>query len=139
MADTRVSDIMTADMTTVSKDETLESAAKLMAADDVGSLPVCGANEKLVGIVTDRDIVVSAVARGKNPATTTVGEISSGKVVSVGPDDTLERAADLMAANRVRRLPVVEDDQLVGIVSQGDIARTLEPNKTGKMVSDISE
>jgi CBS domain-containing protein len=92
----------------------------------------------LVGIVTDRDIVVRVVAEGRDPNATTVREIASTELVTVSPDDALDDALNRLAERQVRRLPVVEGDRLVGIVAQADIARLGEDKKTGEVVEEIS-
>ena len=139
MAATRVADIMTGNIAMVRADDTLESAAQRMAGENVGSLPVCDQEKHVRGMITDRDIVVGALARGKDPKKTTVGEIATKQLVSVTSNDPINRAAELMAEHRVRRLPVIDNDRIVGIVSQSDIAHAVPPERTGKMVSEISE
>src|SRR5207237_2499874 len=97
-------------------------AARVMAGEAIGPVPVVE-GERLVGIVTDRDLVVRVIAEGKDPDSTTVGEIVSADVVTVSPDQDLDEALKLLARHQVRRLPVVENDRLVGIVAQADVAR----------------
>jgi CBS domain-containing protein len=113
------------------------AAAGLMARDDIGPVPVVE-DGRLAGIVTDRDIVIRVVAEGRDPNTTTVGEIATKDIVTVSPDDDLEDALRLLAENQVRRLPAVEGDRLVGIVAQADIARLGKDSKTGEVVEEIS-
>jgi CBS domain-containing protein len=93
---------------------------------------------RLVGIVTDRDIVVRVVAQGRDPNATTVKEIASTDLVTVSPGDDLDEALNLLAEHQVRRLPVVEGDRLAGIVAQADIARLGKDKKTGEVVEEIS-
>jgi len=112
-------------------------AAKIMAQADVGPVPVVEGG-RLTGIVTDRDIAVRVVAEGRDPGSTTIGEIASTKLVTISPDDDLETAVKLLAENQVRRIPVVEGDRLVGIVAQADIARLGSDAKTGEVVEEIS-
>jgi CBS domain-containing protein len=106
----------------------------------VGSLPITD-GERLVGVITDRDITTRVVAEAADPATTPVGDVSSGDPISVGPGEDLDDALELMARHQVRRLPVVEDGRLVGIVAQADVALTLreDEQKTGQLVEAISE
>lgn len=112
--------------------------AELMEAEDVGSLPVVE-DDRLVGIVTDRDIVVRAIAKGKDPTGMPVSAISSRELVTVSPDDDLSDALELMARHQVRRLAVTgEDERLVGVVSQADVAREAKEKDTGEVVQSIS-
>jgi len=109
-----------------------------MEADDIGAVPVLE-GEQLSGMVTDRDIVIRAIAKGKDPSGMPVREIFSREVVTVGPDDDLSNALQLMAEHQVRRLPVVdENNRLVGIVSQADVALGAKEKDVGQMVGDIS-
>lgn len=114
-----VREVMTVVPTAVSRDVTVAEAARVLAECDVGPLPVVD-GEELVGIVTDRDLVVRVLAEGRDPGTTTVGEIAS-TVVSVEPDVEVGEALRLMAEHQVRRLPVAEAGRLVGILSQSDV------------------
>jgi CBS domain-containing protein len=114
-------------------------AARLMRDEDVGIIPVVE-GDKLVGAVTDRDIAIRVVAEGKDPETTTVGEIASRELVTIDPQQDLDEALRLMARHQVRRLPVVEEDgKLVGIVAQKDIAQHASDEQTGDVVEDISK
>jgi len=132
-----VKDVMTRDIEACEPDAKVKDAAELMARKDVGPIPVVE-DGTLVGIVTDRDIVIRVVAEGRDAAETTVGEISSKGLVTVSPDDDLEDALKLLAQHQVRRLPVVEGDRLVGIVAQADIARMGKDAQTGEIVEEIS-
>jgi CBS domain-containing protein len=121
-ASMKVYDIMSSDVQLITPDDTIQAAAQKMAEADVGFLPV-GENDKLVGMVTDRDIALRAVARGKNPASTRVREIMTDKVLYCLEDEDVEEAADTMSNLKIRRLPIVDDDKrLVGVLSLGDIA-----------------
>ena len=112
---------MTDKVAFVSPETTVVETARLMQKHDVGSIPVCeGPN--LVGIVTDRDIVVRNVAHGKNPSTIPVREIMTTTVKTIAPEMELNQVAELMSQQQIRRLPVVENNQLVGMVSLGDLA-----------------
>ena len=114
-------------------------AARLMRDEDAGIVPVVE-GERLVGTVTDRDIAIRVVAEGKDPQSTTVGEIASRELVTIDPEQDLDEALRLMARHQVRRLPVVEEDgTLVGIVSQKDVAEFASDNKVGEVVQDISK
>jgi CBS domain-containing protein len=133
-----VREAMTASPSAISRDSTVEQAAKLMVSADVGSLPVVD-GESLVGIVTDRDLVTQVLAEGRDPKHTTVGECSTEQLVVVSPDEPLDAALQRMAREQVRRLPVVEDGRLVGMLAQADVARTATPQSTGQMVEEISQ
>jgi CBS domain-containing protein len=122
---TIVREVMTVDPTAVSRDVTVREAARLLVERDVGPLPVVD-GDMLIGIVTDRDLVVRVLADDRDPACTTVGEIASTTVVTIDPEEELERARALMAEHHVRRLPVVEEGRLVGILSHGDVERAQE-------------
>jgi len=134
----KVSEIMTREVETVTPDTTLQEAAKLMARVDAGALPILE-NDRLSGIITDRDIAVRAVGEGRDPATTKVRDIMSAQVRHVAEDDNVEEVADLMAELQVRRLPVVNSERrVVGIVSLGDIAREKKPRTAGEALQGIS-
>ena len=136
---TKVRDVMTTRPRCVTSDTPLTQVAELMASEDVGALPVLD-GEKLSAMVTDRDIVLRAVARGKDPRGMPVREVSSSEVVSVGPDEDLSEVLRVMAASQVRRVPVVdEENRLVGIVSQADVALEAKEKDVGEMVGEISK
>ena len=134
---TSIKEIMTRDVRACEPNATVADAAKVMAQGDVGPVPIVE-DGRLVGIVTDRDIVVRVVAEGRDPNATTVKEIASTELVTVSPGDELDEALNLLAKRQVRRLPVVEGDRLVGIVAQADIARLGKDKKTGEVVEEIS-
>ena len=135
---TAVRDIMTPGVETVTSAQTLQSAARLMEGGDFGSVPVVD-DGRLVGILTDRDIVARAVAQGLDTASMEVRCVLTPDPVTAGPDDDVDDALELMATHRLRRLPVVENGQLVGIVSQADVALDAKARKTGEMVQEISQ
>jgi len=131
-------EIMTADATCVGETETLLAAASKMAELGVGSLPICGSDNRLKGMLTDRDIVVKCIADGKDPSSTKVSELAEGKPVTIGADDSVEETLRTMKQYGVRRLPVIDGHDLVGIVSQADVARNLPEDKLGDLVEAIS-
>jgi CBS domain-containing protein len=133
-----IKEVMTAEVRACEPTATVADAAKLMAQEDVGPIPVVE-DGRLVGIVTDRDIVVNVVAQGKDVNSTTVGDIASRDLVTISPDQDMEAALSLLAQHQVRRLPVVDGDRLVGIVAQADIARMGSDAKTGEVVQEISQ
>lgn len=136
---TAARDIMTTAPRCVGENDTLVGAARLMASLDVGALPICGEDKRLKGMLTDRDIVVKCLAQGGDPSTTRAGELAEGKRVTVGADDDISEALQMMKQHQVRRLPVIDGHDLVGIISQADIALALAPADTGETVAEISE
>ena len=133
----QIRDVMTPNPATVEASTSILEAAKTMAGEDVGPLPVTEGG-RLVGIVTDRDIVVRVLAEGRDPQSTTVADIASSELVTVSPDDDLDQALRKMASSQVRRLPVVEGDRIIGIVAQADVARQAPEQQTGEVVEEIS-
>ena len=133
-----VRDAMTADPRSIGKSVSVVEAARLMREQDIGSLPITD-DQQLVGMITDRDITTRVVAEAADPKLTSVGDVSSGDLISVEPDKDLEEALLLMARHQVRRLLVVENGRLVGIVAQADIALRENEKKTGELVEAISE
>ena len=133
-----VRDAMTTNPKTLASSANVVEAAKLMKSEDVGVIPIVD-GDRLTAVVTDRDIVLQVVAAGKDPQSTTVGEIASSNLVTVDPDQDLDEAARLMARHQVRRLPVVEEDgRLVGILAQADVAEHAGEARTGEVVEQIS-
>lgn len=137
---TRAADIMTKNVTVIREEETVREAAQRLAEDDIGVLPICDSNQQIKGVLTDRDIVVHVVARGKDPGNTRARDLEQGEVVTLRPDDSIQHACDLMAQHQVRRLPVVEDGgRVVGMVSQADVAKSVPPEQAGRMLTQISK
>ena len=132
-------EIMTAAPRCIGENDSLSIAASVMAELDVGALPICGEDRKLKGMLTDRDIVVRAVADGLDPESTPARALALGDIVTVEASDDVNVALRLMQDHQVRRLPVLEAHQLVGIVSQADIARALSAEATGVTVESISQ
>ena len=133
-----VRDAMTASPTAIASDKTVGDAARAMTTEDVGSLPVVE-DHKLVGMVTDRDLVTNVLAKDLDPNTVPVADVATQNPIFVAPGEPLDTALQRMAEGQVRRLPVVEDGRLVGILAQADVSRTAEPESTGRMVEEISE
>jgi CBS domain-containing protein len=134
-----IRDAMTTNPRAVEASTPVVDAAKLLKSEDVGSLPVTE-GDRLVGMITDRDIVIRVVAEGKDLQSVSVGEIASRDLVTADPQQDLDEALRLMAKHQVRRLPVVEEDgRLVGILAQADVAQAGEDAKTGQMVQEISD
>ena len=134
----KVRELMTTEPTTVEPDATLGEVATLMKQEDCGSIPVVEAG-RLVGIVTDRDIVIRGVAGGTDPKTQRVSTIMSADPVTIGADDDVTEAEKVMADRQIRRLPVVEDGRLVGIIVTAQIARADDKRKVGETLREISE
>jgi len=133
-----VRDAMTESPRSIGASASVVEAARVMREEHIGSLPITE-DEKLVGMLTDRDITTRVVAEAADPKTTSVGDVYSRDLISVEPDSDLEQALLLMARHQVRRLPVVESGRLVGIVAQADIALKENEAKTGQLVEAISE
>jgi CBS domain-containing protein len=132
-----VRDAMTADPRSIGASASVVEAARLMREQHIGSLPVTE-DDRLVGMITDRDITTRVVAESAVLETTSVGDVYSRDLISVEPNSDLDEALRLMARHQVRRLPVVENDRLVGMVAQADIALK-ESERTGELVGAISE
>jgi CBS domain-containing protein len=134
-----IREAMTPNPKTVSTDQTVVDAARIMKQEDAGIVPIVD-GQKLVGVITDRDITINVVAEGKDPQSTKVTEIASRDLVTIDPQQDLDEALRLMARHQVRRLPVVEEDgKLVGILAQADVARTADDARTGEVVEEISK
>jgi CBS domain-containing protein len=104
----------------------------------VGALPICGEDDRLKGILTDRDIVIEVLASGKDPESTRAGELGDGKPVTIGADDSVGEALRTMKEYAVRRLPVIDGQRMIGIVSQGDLAQNVDEEEVGELVEAIS-
>ena len=135
---TTAREIMTPDASYCPQDATAAEAARKMAEEGVGALPICDTEGHLSGVVTDRDIAVKVVAQGLDPNTTLADVIDRTEVVTIGADDSVEEAIRTMKDHAVRRLPVIDGRSLVGMVSQADIARALPDAKIGDLVDAIS-
>ena len=132
-------DIMTGGVECIGENETLADAARKMRDLDVGSLPICGEDNRLKGMLTDRDIVVKCIAQGGDPSSTRAGDYAEGKPVTVGADDPVQEILRTMSQYKVRRLPVIDGHDLVGMVSQADVARNLPEEMVGDLVEAISQ
>ena len=127
-----IQDVMTLNPCAIDADQPVSYAAKMMKQEDVGLAPIVESG-RLVGALTDRDIVVRVVAEGKDPDTVSVRDVSSENLVTIDPQQGLDEALSLMARYQVRRLPVVEEDgRLVGVLAQADVAEGAKPKKTGE-------
>lgn len=135
---TTAREIMTADPAYVRSSDTVHEAAQMMTDLGVGALPIYGEDNKLRGMITDRDIVVKVIGQQHDARAVHVGELAQDKVVTVGPDDDVEKVLTVMTAHQVRRVPVVDGDELVGIVALADVARSLKSPKVGELVEALS-
>ena len=133
-----IREVMTPGPETIQADRPAAEAAKMMKEADAGMIPVMD-NGNLLGTVTDRDIAIRIVAEGKDPQSTPVREIASTDVVTIEPDRDLDEALRMMAKHQVRRLPVVENGRLVGVIAQADVAREGSEKEVGHTVEEISK
>ena len=134
----KITEVMSSNPCAIEADKPVAYAAKMMKDEDVGLAPIVE-GDRLVGTLTDRDIVIRVVAEGKDPQSVTVREVASTDLVTIDPQQDLDEALRLMASHQVRRLPVVEGGRLVGVVAQADVAREGKDKKTGELVEEISE
>jgi len=135
---TTARDIMTGDAECASTNDSLVDAARKLRDLDVGALPICGDDDRLQGMITDRDIVVKCVADGGDPNSVKVSELAEGKPVTIGADDSVEEALRTMSQHGVRRLPVIDGHELIGVLSQADVAKNLPEESVGDLVEAIS-
>ncbi|HST24757.1 MAG TPA: CBS domain-containing protein [Gaiellaceae bacterium] len=133
-----VKDAMTANPVTIGREDTVVNAARIMESADIGSVPVVDGGTP-IGIVTDRDIAIRVVAQGKDPTATRVAEIATEQPYYVHPEQNLDEALELMAYRKVRRLPVVDDGQLVGMLAQADIVHEAKDKKAAHIIEEISQ
>jgi len=139
---TKISDVMTKNPVVAVASDTVDKVAKLMRSQDIGPVPIVQDhnNRKLIGIVTDRDLVVKVMAEGRDAKSTKVEEVMTRNPVAVREGDDLKKVLDVMSHHQVRRVPVVDNnDQIVGIVAQADVANSEDPKTTGKVVEQISK
>ena len=139
----KCNEVMTKDPVCCLPNDSAAKAAELMKSENIGSIPVIEneQNQKLVGIVTDRDLALKIVAQGRDANSTNVEAVMTHKVVTCLANDDLQKALDAMAEHQLRRIPVVDsDNKIVGIIAQADVAtRTDQPEKTAEMVKEISQ
>jgi CBS domain-containing protein len=132
-------DVMTQGAECIGEADTVADAARKLRELDVGAMPICGKDDRLKGMLTDRDIVVKVIATGKDPSSTTAGEIADqSEVVTIGADDSIDEALRTMTKHKVRRLPVIDGHDLIGMVSQADLATEIDSQKVGDLVEAIS-
>ena len=131
-------EIMSGGVDCIGENETVAEAARKMAQLGVGALPICGEDDRLKGMITDRDITVECVATGADPTSTRAGEFADVEAVTIGADDDIAEALQTMRDHKVRRLPVIDGHDLVGSISQGDLARALPAERVGELGEAIS-
>jgi CBS domain-containing protein len=134
---TTARDIMHAGAECIGESQTLQHAARQMREFDVGALPICGDDGRLLGIVTDRDIVVKCIASGVDPGTVTAGQLAQAEPVAIDPAADADEVLQLMTENQIRRLPVIDNQQVVGMISEADLARNLPEQAVGQFVEAI--
>lgn len=134
---TTAREIMHAGAQCIQEDQTLLDAARMMRDLDVGSLPICGQDDKLHGMITDRDIVVRCLAEGGDPATTTASSMAQGEVFWVDADSGVDEALSVMQKHQVKRLPVMEAHRLVGMISEADITRRLDDGRISEFAQEV--
>ncbi|MEK2478625.1 MULTISPECIES: CBS domain-containing protein [Streptomyces] len=134
---TTAREIMHVGATCVQESETLEEAARRMKELDVGALPICGPDNRLHGIITDRDIVVKCLAKGKDPRTMTAGQLEQGKPITVDAEADADEVLQTMEAHKIRRLPVTDNHRLVGMISEADLAHRLPKDQVGHFVEAV--
>ncbi|GAB2748721.1 CBS domain-containing protein [Amycolatopsis magusensis] len=135
---TKAREIMSGGAECVRTSETALDAARKMADLGVGAVPICGEDNRLKGMLTDRDIVVKVLAEGKDPRAIQAGDLAQGEAVTIGADDDAEEILRTMSEHQVRRLPVIDGHDLIGVVSQADVARALPNPATGELVEALS-
>jgi CBS domain-containing protein len=130
-------DIMSGGADCVGENETVADAARKMAQLGVGALPICGDDDRLKGMVTDRDIVIKVIAEGKDPNTCKAGELAQGKPVTIGADDSLQELVRTMSQHHVKRVPVIDGHRLVGVVSESDVASSAPQDLVVDLVKGV--
>ena len=130
-------EIMTGSAECIGENQSVADAAQMMDRLGVGSLPICGDDDRLKGMITDRDIVIKVVAQGKDPASTRAGELGQGKPVTIGADDDLDELVRTMAQHKVKRLPVIDGHRLIGIVSEADVAGAAPAEQVVDLVKGV--
>jgi len=134
---TTARDIMHSGAECISERQTLQDASRLMRDLDVGALPICGDDDRLVGIVTDRDIVTKCIANGVDPSTATASQLAQGVPVTTNPTADVNDVLHLMEENKIRRLPVIDNKRVVGMISEADLARHLPEQAVGQFIEAV--
>ncbi|WP_258348173.1 CBS domain-containing protein [Saccharopolyspora gregorii] len=135
---TTAREMMTAGAECVNTDQTAADAARKMTDLGVGALPICGPDEKIKGVITDRDLVVKVVGKGRDAGTFPAGDLNQAEAITAGADDSAEEVLATMKDHQVRRVPVIDGQRLVGMVSLGDVAKALPHHEVGDLVDTLS-
>lgn len=135
---TTAREVMSSGADCVQSDQTAADAARLMAELGVGALPICGKDNKIKGVVTDRDLVVKVLGAGRDIGSFPAGNLSQNEAVTIGADDDTQEVLETMKRHQVRRLPVIDGNQLVGMVAVADVARSLPNAGTGSLVEALA-
>lgn len=135
---TAAREIMTPSAKCVNTDQTAADVARMMTEQGVGSLPICGPDNKVKGVITDRDMVTKVVGQGRDAGTFPAGDLNQNEAVTVGADDSADDVLSTMTRHQVRRLPVIDNGKLVGMISLGDVARMVSHPQTGELVDALS-
>jgi CBS domain-containing protein len=135
---TTARDIMTGGAACVGAEDTVIEAARTMTRLSVGALPICGTDDRIKGVITDRDVVVKVLGAGKDPSGVKAGELAQGEAVTIGADDDAGEILRTMGSHKVRRLPVIDGHRLVGMVALADVARAMPDRYTGDLLEAIS-
>ncbi|MBE9373664.1 CBS domain-containing protein [Saccharopolyspora sp. HNM0983] len=135
---TTARDVMTPGAECVRTEHTAADAARQMTERGVGALPICGKDDKIKGVVTDRDLVVKVLGHGRDPGSFPAGDLNQQEAVTAGADDSVDQVLSTMTAHQVRRLPVIDRERLVGMVAVADLARALPDAKIGELVDVLS-
>ncbi len=135
---TAARDIMNAGAECVRTDQTAADAGRIMAEQKVGALPICGPDDKVKGVVTDRDVVVKVLSQGVDAAAFPAGDLNQGEAVTVGADDSADEVLSTMMQHEVKRLPVIDGGRLVGMITLADVARSVSNPQVGQLVEALS-
>lgn len=135
---TTAREIMTAGADCVRTDQTAADAARMMTERGVGAVPICGPDDKIKGVITDRDLLVKVVGQGRDAGTFPAGDLNQDEAVTVGADDTAEHVLETMRQHQVKRLPVIDQQRLVGMVAVADVARSLPQPRVGELIEALS-
>ena len=130
-------EIMSGGVECIGENQSITEAAQKMEQLGVGALPICGEDERLKGMITDRDIVVKVIAKGMDPGSTTAGQLAQGKPVTIGADDSLDELVRTMSEHQVKRLPVIDGHRLVGVVTEADVAANAPQDQVIDLVRSV--